>query len=304
MSEKQPVLMLVKRPDLWGLERLGDYFDLRNAPGPGIRAVVTGGAEGIKAGTIDALPDLEIIAVCAVGYDATDVDHARARGVAVTNTPDVLTDDVADLALALMLAASRRIPQHDRYLRAGDWVSRGSAPLTRKLSGRRIGILGLGRIGLAIARRCEPFAGEIAYYNRSPRDDVPYRYAPDLVALAESVDILVIATSGGKQTAKLVNADVIAALGPDGMLVNIARGSIVDEDALVMALAQGRLGSAALDVFAQEPQVPEALIAMENVVLLPHQGSATAETRAQMGRLTMDNLHAHFGGRPLITPLW
>jgi len=239
-----------------------------------------------------------------VGYDATDVDHARARGVAVTNTPDVLTDDVADLALALMLAASRRIPQHDRYLRAGDWVSRGSAPLTRKLSGRRIGILGLGRIGLAIARRCEPFAGEIAYYNRSPRDDVPYRYAPDLVALAESVDILVIATSGGKQTAKLVNADVIAALGPDGMLVNIARGSIVDEDALVMALAQGRLGSAALDVFAQEPQVPEALIAMENVVLLPHQGSATAETRAQMGRLTMDNLHAHFGGRPLITPLW
>ncbi|HEX2801954.1 MAG TPA: 2-hydroxyacid dehydrogenase, partial [Phenylobacterium sp.] len=296
--------MLVKRPDLWGLERLGDYFDLRNAPGPGIRAVVTGGAEGIKAGTIDALPDLEIIAVCAVGYDATDVDHARARGVAVTNTPDVLTDDVADLALALMLAASRRIPQHDRYLRDGDWVSRGSAPLTRKLSGRRIGILGLGRIGLAIARRCEPFAGEIAYYNRSPRDDVPYRYAPDLVALAESVDILVIATSGGQQTAKLVNADVIAALGPDGMLVNIARGSIVDEDALVTALAQGRLGSAALDVFAQEPQVPEALIAMENVVLLPHQGSATAETRAQMGRLTMDNLHAHFGGRPLITPLW
>jgi lactate dehydrogenase-like 2-hydroxyacid dehydrogenase len=304
MSEKQPVLMLVKRPELWGLERLGDHFDLRHAPGPGIRAVVTGGAEGINATTIDALPDLEIIAVCAVGYDATDVDHARARGVAVTNTPDVLTDDVADLALALMLAASRRIPQHDRYLRDGDWLSRGSAPLTRKLTGRRVGILGLGRIGLAIARRCEPFAGEIAYYNRSPRDDVPYRYAPNLVALAESVDVLVIATSGGKQTAKLVSAEVIAALGPDGMLVNIARGSIVDEDALVAALAQGRLGSAALDVFAQEPQVPEALIPMENVVLLPHQGSATVETRAQMGQLTMDNLHAYFAGRPLITPLW
>ncbi|WP_419816600.1 2-hydroxyacid dehydrogenase [Glacieibacterium sp.] len=304
MSDKQAVLMLVKRPELWGLEQLGEHFDLRTVPGPGIRAVVTGGTEGIDAATMDALPDLEIISVCAVGYDSTDVAHARSRGIVVTNTPDVLTDDVADLAIGLMLATSRRIAQHDRYVRDGEWVSKGSPPLTRRMSGRRIGILGLGRIGLAIAKRAEPFATEIAYYSRNKRDDVSYRYAPDVVSLAASVDILVVATSGGKDTAKLVDAATIEALGPDGMLVNIARGSVIDEDTLVAALADGRLGSAGLDVFADEPNVPQALLSMQNVVLLPHQGSATVETRAVMGQLVIDNLDAHFSGRSLITPLW
>jgi hydroxypyruvate reductase len=304
MSEKQPVLMLVKRPGLWGLDQLGEHYDLRTVPGPGIRAVVTGGAEGIDAATIDALPDLEIISVCAVGYDSTDVAHAKARGVAVTNTPDVLTDDVADLAIGLMLATSRRIAEHDRYVRDGDWVSRGAPPVTRRLSGRRIGILGLGRIGLAIAKRAEPFASEIAYFSRRQRSDVSYRYAPDVVSLAASVDILVVATSGGKDTASLVDAAVIEALGPDGMLVNIARGSVIDEAALVDALATGKLGSAGLDVFADEPNVPAALLTMPNVVLLPHQGSATIETRAGMGQLVVDNLDAHFAGRALLTPLW
>lgn len=304
MADKQPVLMLVRNPEKWGLEQLGEHFDLRTVPGPGIRAAVTGSTEGMDAATMDALPDLEIVAVCAVGYDLTDVAHARSLGVAVTNTPDVLTDDVADLAIALIFATSRRVAAHDRYVRDGNWVSSGTPPLTRKVTGRRIGIFGLGRIGLAIARRTEAFAGEIAYFSRNPRSNVPYRYAPDLLSLAASVDILVVATSGGKETAKLVDKAVIDALGPDGMLVNIARGSVIDEEALAAALVEGRLGSAGLDVFVDEPNVPEALLALENVVLLPHQGSATVETRAAMGRLTIDNLDAHFAGRPLITPLW
>jgi len=303
-TPRQPVLMLVRDPEKWGLERLGDHFDLRTEPDAGIRAVVTGVAEGIDAATIDALPDLEIIAVCAVGYDSTDVAHARARNVAVTNTPDILTDDVADLAVALMLATARRVAAYDRFVRGGDWVRKGAPPLTRKVTGQRIGILGLGRIGSAIAKRAEPFAGEIAYHSRRPRTDVPYRYAPDLVQLAESVDILIVATAGGKETARLVDRAVLDALGPEGMLINIARGSVVDEEALVSALSDGRLGSAGLDVFVDEPHVPEALFAMENVVLLPHQGSATVQTRAAMGQLTIDNLEAHFGGRPLLTPLW
>jgi len=304
MIGRHPVLMRVEQPEKWGLDRLGDRFDLRTEPGPGIRAVVTGVAEGIDAATIDALPDLELIAICAVGYDSTDVAHARARNIAVTNTPDILTDDVADLAIALMLATSRRVAAYDRFVRKGDWAEKGAPPLTRKVTGQRIGILGLGRIGLAIARRAEPFAGEIAYHSRTRRSDVAYRYAPDVIGLARSVDILIVATSGGAETAKLVDRAAIEALGPGGMLVNIARGSVIDEEALVEALADGRLGSAGLDVFVDEPHVPEALLDMENVVLLPHQGSATAQTRAAMGRLTIDNLDAYFSGRPLLTPLW
>jgi hydroxypyruvate reductase len=304
MPAKQPLLMLLKRPDLWQLERLGDRYELLRSAGPGVRAVLTGSAEGIDAATIDALPDLQLIAVCAVGYEKTDVTHARARGIAVTNTPDVLTDDVADLAIGLMLATSRRIAAQDRYVRNGDWIAKGAAPLTRKFTGQRIGILGLGRIGLAIARRAEPFAGEIAYYSRHARTDVPYRYAPDLLSLAASVDILVVATAGGAGTAKLVDAPVLEALGPQGMLINIARGSVVDEAALVAALLAGTLGSAGLDVYEREPHVPQALLAMDNVVLMPHQGSATTATRAAMGQLVVDNLDAHFAGRPLLTPLW
>lgn len=303
MTDKPPVLMLVRDPAALMLQDLGDRYDLRTAPGPGIRAAVTGAAVGIDAATIDALPDLGLIAVCAVGYDRTDVAHAHARGVAVTNTPDVLTDDTADMAVALMHAVFRRVPQYDRYIRAGEWVTKGEPPLARKLTGRRIGILGLGRIGGAIARRCEPFAGEIAYHSRRPVEDAPYRYAADARALAASVDILAIAAAGGPESAGLVDAGVLDALGPDGVLINIARGSVVDEAALITALAEGRLGAAGLDVFAHEPQVPEALLAMDNVVLAPHQGSATVETRRAMADLVVANLEAFFAGEPLRTPL-
>lgn len=303
MTEKPPVLMLLREPPAWMLQDLGDRYDLRAAPAPGIRAVVTGGAEGIDAATIDALPDLGLIAVCAVGYDKTDVAYAKARGVAVTNTPDVLTDDTADMAIALMFAVFRRVPLYDRYVRAGDWAAKGAPPLAHKLTGKRVGILGLGRIGSAIARRCEPFAGEIAYHNRRPVAGVPYRYAADARVLAASVDILVIAAAGGADSAGLVDAAVLDALGPEGVLINIARGSVVDEAALVAALAEGRLGGAGLDVFAHEPHVPEALLAMENVVLAPHQGSATVETRRAMADLVLANVDAFFAGEPLKTPL-
>jgi lactate dehydrogenase-like 2-hydroxyacid dehydrogenase len=301
MTDTFPILMLIERPSQWLLDGLDDRYDLRHEPGPGITAAITGGGEGIDAATIDACPDLKLIAVCAVGYDKTDVAHAHARGIAVTNTPDVLTDDVADLALALMLSVARKIPMHDHYVREGRWVREGTPPLTRKLTGQKIGILGLGRIGLAIAERVKPIAGEIAYYARSEKAGVDWRFFADPVALAEWADVLVVAVAGGKATAGLVSREVIAALGPEGVLINIARGSVVDEPALVEALVSGKLGGAGLDVFADEPHVPEALLGLESVVLLPHQGSATRETRAAMARLTLDNVEAFFAGKPLLT---
>lgn len=303
MTDALPILMLIERPSQWLLDGLDDRYDLRHAPAPGITVAITGGGEGIDAATIDACPDLKLIAVCAVGYDKVDVAHAKAKGIAVTYTPDVLTDDVADLALALMLSVFRRVPLHDRYVRAGEWMTKGAPPLTRSLTGRRIGILGLGRIGHAIARRVEPIAGEIAYFSRHPKADVPWRHEPDPVALAAWADVLVVAVAGGKATAGLVDARVIEALGPEGVLVNIARGSVVDEPALVDALVSGRLGGAGLDVFADEPRVPEALFGLETVVLLPHQGSATRETRAAMAKLVLDNVAAFVAGKPLLTPV-
>ncbi|WP_380872879.1 hydroxyacid dehydrogenase [Sphingomonas sp. DBB INV C78] len=303
MPNKPRILCLVRDTAHWLLDNLEDHFELGREPGPGIEVVVTGGGEGIDAATIDKLPDLKLIAVCAVGYDKVDVAYAHKRGVAVTNTPDVLTDDTADTAIALMYAIYRRVPLYDRYVRDGRWVAEGAPPLTRKLTGQRIGILGLGRIGSAISRRCEPFAGEIAYHSRTPVAGVPYRYAPSARALAASVDILVVATSGGAETARLVDAAVIDALGPKGTLINISRGSVVDEEVLVAALSEGRLGAAGLDVFAHEPHVPEALLAMENVVLLPHQGSATVETRRAMADLVVANVGAFLAGKPLLTPV-
>jgi len=282
-------------------ESLDANYDVRRDPAPGIRAVVTNGGVGIDAATIDLLPDLEIIALCSVGYETVDVAYAHKRGIPVTYTPDVLTDDVADLAIGLMLAVYRRIAQQDALVRRGEWAK--ARALTRRLTGRRIGILGLGRIGLAIAHRAAPFAGEIAYHARNARSDVPYRYAESAAALAASVDVLVVATAGGAGTAHLVDAAVIDALGPDGVIVNIARGSVIDEDAMVAALVDGRLGGAGLDVFAHEPHVPEALFACDNVVLIAHQGSATIETRTAMGQLVIDNLAAHFAGEPLLTPI-
>ena len=220
----------------------------------------------------------------------------------VTNTPDVLNDCVADLALGLTIATLRRMVPADRYVRAGSWPQR-NLPFSRRVGGKSMGILGLGRIGKAIARRAEAFNMRIAYHGRKPRADVEYRYYPKLVDMARDCDVLMVICAGGAKTYHLVDAQVLAALGPEGTLINVARGSVVDESALVKALADGTLGAAGLDVFEAEPRVPEALWAMDNVVLQPHVASATHETRKAMGDLAVDNLRAYFSGKPVLTPV-
>jgi hydroxypyruvate reductase len=263
-----------------------------------IRAVATGGMLGLPRELMDRLPALEIIAVNGIGTDAVDLDEARRRGVRVTTTPDVLTDDVADLAMALLLAAFRRLCESDRFVRAGRWPSAG-LPVARRVTGKRLGILGLGRIGRAIARRAEAFAMPVSYTDLRAAEGVSYRFVPDLVDLAGNVDALVVAASGGAGSKHLVNTMVLNALGPEGVLINVARGSVVDEVALVAALVEGRLGGAGLDVFTNEPNVPSGLWSMEQVVLQPHRASATLETRAEMGDLLVANLTAHFAGQAL-----
>ena len=270
--------------------------------GPSIRAVVTGGAHGLSSAIADALPALEIIAINGIGTDAVDLERARERGVRVTTTPGVLTEDVADLAIGLMLAVSRRICVADRFVRAGSWPS-ARLPLSAKMSGKRLGIFGLGHVGRAVALRAEGFAMPIAYCERHRVTEVGYRFVPDLKALAEESDFLVVTASGGAATHNLVDRPVLDALGPAGILINVARGSVVDETALVAALAEGRLGGAGLDVFAHEPEVPKALWAMDNVVLQPHRASATVETRRAMADLVLANLAAHFAGREPVTPV-
>ena len=267
-----------------------------------VRGVAVYALHGCPSEIIEALPQLEIIACMGIGVDRIDLACARAHGVAVTNTPDVVTEDTADIALGLMLAVERRIVEADRFVRRGEWP-KGDFPFGRALRRRRLGIIGLGRIGSAIATRAAAFGMEIAYQGPRRKQDAPYLYFADPVALAEWSEILAVACPGGEATRNLVNAAVIDALGPQGTLVNIARGSIVDEQALVAALQSGRLGGVGLDVYADEPGVPTALRAMDNVVLSPHVGSATHDTRRAMGDLTVDNLLAHFAGRPLLTPV-
>ncbi|KEQ52942.1 2-hydroxyacid dehydrogenase [Sphingobium chlorophenolicum] len=267
------------------------------------RALVSFGSVGASAAIMDALPKLEMIGLFSVGYDKVDVDHARAKGIRVTNTPDVLTDDVADLAVGLLYATVRHIAANDRMVRAGDWARGVKLALCGRVTGKRIGILGLGRIGRAIARRLEPVAGEILYHSRRPVADTAYRYVADPLDFARASDVIIVATSGGPEAKGLVDAAMLDALGPEGMIVNIRRGSVIDEDALVAALAEKRIAGAGLDVFANEPHVPEALFAMDHVVLQPHQGSATVETRKAMADLVLANLDAWVSGRPLLTPV-
>ncbi len=267
--------------------------------GEEVRAVVTGGHQGIDAALAARLPALGIVAINGVGFDRVDIDAMRAAGVRVTNTPDVLTDDVADLAIALMLNVMRRLPAAERHVRDGLWPG-AQPPLAHRASGRRYGIVGLGRIGHAIASRLAGFGGSIAYTGPSPKQ-TEHTYHAELRGLAEASDVLFIATAASGQTKGIVDRPILDALGSDGVLINIARGSIVDEPALVAALLEGRLGGAGLDVFADEPNVPEALLGLTQVALAPHVGSATAETREAMGRLMLDNLEAFFADRPLLT---
>jgi lactate dehydrogenase-like 2-hydroxyacid dehydrogenase len=249
---------------------------------------------------MDALPKLEIISNFGVGVDAINLDDAKKRKIIVTNTPDVLNDCVADTALALILNTLRRMPQSEAYLRAGKWAARGPYPLAASLGGKVLGILGLGRIGEAIAKRAMACGMTIRYHNRNKKD-VPYPYDPDPVALAKESDVLMIVTPGGAETAKLVNARVLDALGPQGYLVNIARGSVVDEPVLLRYLQENRIAGAGLDVFADEPRVPSEFFTLENAVLFPHVGSATIETRKAMGDLQIENLRLHFAGKPVKT---
>jgi hydroxypyruvate reductase len=270
--------------------------------GSSIRGIVAGGMKGPNTNLINRLENLEIISSFSVGFDATDVAAAQARGVIVTHTPEVLTGDVADLAMTFILMAPRRIGASERFLRSGKWLQ-GRMDLGTTVRGKRLGILGLGRIGRAVARRAEVFGLNIAYYDIKPMGDLAYRSYPTLRDLAAASDMLLVACEGGAATRGLVDADVLNALGPDGFLINTARGPIVDQPALVAALRDKKIAGAALDVFDGEPQVPAELMAMENVVLTPHIASSTHETRRAMGDLVYDNLRAHFDGKQVLTPV-
>ena len=269
---------------------------------PLVRAVAGSGDSRVSAELMAQLPALELISIMGVGYDGVDVAAAKARGVMVTHTPNVLNDDVADLAISLMLCAARQLPAADRFVRSGQWL-KGPMPLARKMSGARLGLVGMGRIGQAIAQRAQAFGMQIAYHTRTPKADVPYAHHADLLSLARDSDFLVLITPGGAGTRHLVNAQVLQALGPKGILVNVARGSVVDEAALIEALEGGVIGGAALDVFEDEPRVPQRLVDLPQVVLVPHIGSATGQTRQAMADLAFGNVREHFAGRPVLTPV-
>jgi lactate dehydrogenase-like 2-hydroxyacid dehydrogenase len=295
------------------MERLAERFTIRPQPGPGpererilaelgpnLRFLQTTGFDGAGADLLQRFPKLEIVSCMGVGVDAIDLNYARGHGIAVTNTPDVLNADVADLGIALMLMAARRLALSDRWVREGRWL-KGNQPLAAKVTGKTLGILGLGRIGKAIARRAGAFDMTICYHGRQKQADQPYRYYADLVDMARGVDFLIAICPGGPATRQIVDAKVLEALGPDGIFINVSRGSVVDEPALVAALVEGKLGGAALDVFADEPRAPAPLLAMDNVVLAPHVGSATHETRDAMCALVVDNLVAQLDGKTLLT---
>ena len=269
-----------------------------------VRAIACSDTRELIPGTLMArFPNLEIVASFGVGYDHMDVKWAAAHNVILTNTPDVLTEEVADTALGLLLCTVREFPQAERYLRAGKWLER-NYPLTKAtLRNRTVGMVGMGAIGQAIARRLSAFGVPVVYHTRKPRRDVNYLHCPSLVEMARAVDILMVIVPGGAGTANLINADVLDALGPDGILINMARGSVVDEPALIKALQDKRIMAAGLDVFAKEPDVPQELIAMDNVVLFPHLGSASVYTREKMDQLVVDNVAAWATGKPPLTPV-
>lgn len=270
--------------------------------GPSVRAIATRGDLGASAEVIAACPALEVISIFGVGYDAVDLPACRARGIGVANTPDVLTDDCADLAVGMWLALSRGIVAAERHARSGAWAA-GGFPLRHKASGKRAGILGLGRIGQAVGRRLAGFEMEIAYSARSPRPDVPWAFLPEARALAEWADVLFVTLAATPETRHIVDAGVLEALGPEGLLINISRAQNIDEAALLDALEGGRLRGAALDVFEGEPALDARFTRLDNALLQPHHASGTFETRRAMAQLMRDNLTAHFAGRPLLTPV-
>lgn len=286
------------------------YFEAADKPafladcGPKVRAIATRGELGASREVIEACPNLEIISVYGVGFDAVDVQACRDHGIRVTNTPDVLTGDVADFGIAMMFAQSRGVLGAEAWVRSGDWARKGTYPLQRRVWGRRAGILGLGRIGFEVARRLAGLDMQIAYSDVTAKDYAgDWCFEPDPVALAANVDFLFVTLAASAETRHIVGPDVIDALGPDGMIINISRASNIDEEALLAALESGRLGSAALDVFEGEPALNPRFLGLPNVLLQPHQASGTIETRKAMGNLMRENLAAHFAGNPLPTPV-
>jgi lactate dehydrogenase-like 2-hydroxyacid dehydrogenase len=289
------------------LHRAGDAKDrdaILKEVGGRVRAIASSvTAERIGGELMSMLPKLEIVSTFGVGYDHIDIAWAAAHGVTVTNTPQVLTEEVADTALGLLLCTVREFPQAERYLRAGKWTER-AYPLTKAtLRNRTVGLVGMGAIGQAIARRLDAMKVPVVYHSRRPAAGVPYRHYPQLLDMARDATILLVITPGGAETKNLINAEVLKALGPEGILINMARGSVVDEDALIKALKDRTIMSAGLDVYLREPVVPPELMAMENVVLFPHLGSASVYTRTQMDQLVVDNLLAWAAGKPPLTPV-
>jgi lactate dehydrogenase-like 2-hydroxyacid dehydrogenase len=293
---------LEKRVTLHRLWQARDREAMLAEIAPRVRAIVATLHTGrLDAALMSRLPNLEIVSSFGVGYDHIDAAWAGEHGIVVTNTPGVLDEEVADTAMALTITAVRRLPQAERYLREGRWRE-APFPLTASLRGRIMGILGLGRIGKAIARRAESFGLDVVYHGRKAQDDAPYLYYPTLRGMAEACDILMVAAPGGADTRHIVNRDVLAALGPDGVVVNIARGSLIDEAALIEALSDGAILAAGLDVFEHEPEAPAALLALDNVVALPHVGSASLHTRRAMANLVVDNLISWIDGNGPLTP--
>lgn len=293
------------------MKALATHFNVHVAPhagdpdefaalAPQLVGLAASGESKVPGSLMAQLPSLKIVSVFGVGYDGVDIAAARERGIAVTHTPGVLSEDVADLALALMLAVARGLTAGDQHVRTGQWPQ-GGLPLGRKVSGARLGIVGLGRIGTAIAQRAAAFGMRIAYTTRTEKSSTGFTYFSSVKALAAAVDFLVVITPGGAGTRHLINADVLQALGPQGYLINVARGSVVDEDALVAALSAGTIAGAGLDVFANEPHVPQALWALPNVVLTPHIASATVQTRQAMADLAFANMVAGVEGSPVLT---
>lgn len=310
-ARRTPLLQHAPLPDML-LDALGQNHEIVNfhslsatdfaTRAPEFEVLLTNGEDTVTRERIQSLPALGLIANFGVGYDGIDLQAAADHAVQVSNTPDVLTDDVADLAMGLLLAASRQIPAAQHFLESGAWAG-GGYPWTRKVSGSRLGVVGMGRIGQAIARRASAFDMPIRYFSRHPKPDLPHRFEPSLVELATWADALILCTPGGKETSGLINAEILRALGPHGFLVNVGRGSVVDEVALIRALHAGELGGAGLDVFTDEPRVPEELQGLPNVVLTPHMASATRQTREAMSKLVVENVRAFERGQRLATPV-
>jgi D-3-phosphoglycerate dehydrogenase len=310
---KPEILMMGPYP-AWDLEDLESNYKVHklweatdrtaflSEVGGNVRAIATRGEIGASAELMKALPALEIVSCYGVGTDAIDLSHAKANGIRVTNTPNVLTADVADIGVGLLLAVARQIPQADRYVRDGHWRSTNMHLVTR-VHGKKVGIVGMGRIGIEVANRLAAFDCPIAYFDINQRDDQPYTFVPHLLALAEQSEFLIVTLAGGASTQGIINADVLRALGRDGILINISRGSTVDEAALLDALERNVIKGAGLDVFWNEPNIDERFLTLENVVLQPHHASGTVETRQAMGKLVRDNLAAHFARQPLLTPV-